>query len=69
MLLKCGLTIALKGERHYNSKLTDNIVVFIREKYIPKDKEYGCRAIARKLNVNHSIISECISGITWKHVN
>ena len=49
-----------KGERHNCSKLKHEDVLFIRNSYIPKDKEFGCRALANRFGISHSIISKII---------
>lgn len=41
-------------------KLTDEQVRYIRDNYIPYDKEYGTRAMATKFNVPHSKISRVL---------
>ena len=65
---KMGLTHPLKGEQHRFSKLTEEDVRYIRTHYIPKDETYGCKALAKKFNVDHSTISEIYHRKAWKHV-
>ena len=55
-----------KGEEHYISKLTKKDVEYIRKNYIPFDKEFGCRPLARKFNVAHGTIEYIIHGKSWK---
>ena len=40
-------------------KLTSEEVCFIRENYVPRDRNFGARALSRKFNVCHATI-ECI---------
>lgn len=61
-----GLNHTPAGEAHPSSKLTWEIVDWIRANYKPRDKEFGCRAIANKLEVAHSLISAIINNKTWK---
>jgi hypothetical protein len=57
-----------KGEKVFGSKLSNEDVWYIRKVYIPKDKQFGARALGRKFNVRHSIISSIINNKTWKHI-
>ncbi len=61
-----GLNFTPSGEEHPSSKLTWEIVNWIRANYKPRDREFGCRAIAFKLGVAHSLISAIINNKTWK---
>lgn len=63
-----GLMKSKKGEEHASAKLTEDNVRYIRNNYIPRDKEFGCRALANKFGVSHPIISRVLKGKTWKHV-
>lgn len=54
------------GEQHFLSKLTKEQVDFIREKYIPRDKEYSGVALARKFGVSQQTISDIINNKNWK---
>jgi hypothetical protein len=53
----------------YKRKLTEEQVKYIRENYIPKDKEFSGRALARKFNVDRSVIEGVLSGKTYKDVS
>lgn len=55
-----------KGVNSPNSKLKEDDVRFIRDNYIPFDKEYGSRALARKFNLHHSTILEILHQKTHK---
>lgn len=58
---RMALSRARKGKPNkYCRKLSDDDVSYIREHYIPKHKEFGCRALARKFGVSHTIITQII---------
>lgn len=48
-------------------KLTNEQVDFIREHYIPGDREFGTRALGRKFGVCHQCIMHVIDGTTYRH--
>ena len=56
------------GEKHHNAKLTEDIVRYIRKVHVPHDKEFGASALARKFDVDVSMVLSAIKGKTWKHV-
>lgn len=60
------------AENHDNSssrrKLNNDDVRFIRENYIPYDKKYGVRALARQFNVDKSVVELVLKGKTYKNV-
>lgn len=49
-------------------KLTDEQVRYIREKYIPHDRNVGARALAKRFGVDKSVINFIINGRTYKDV-
>lgn len=61
-----GLEIPIRGCDNVQSKLLEEDVLWIREHYIPNDKEFGTRALAKKFNMNHSNISRLINKIKYK---
>jgi len=63
------LNKARYGEEHPNHKLNKEQVQYIKKNYIPRDKEYGARALARKFNVTLGPITKIISGKGWKQIN
>lgn len=65
---KTGLNIPLMGTERNNSKLTDKDILYIKNNYIPRHKEFGCRALADKFWVDHALISRIINDKRWKHV-
>ena len=53
--IKNGLR-KMYGEENMNSKLTKEKVEYIRTHYMPYDREFGMRALARKFNVSKTAI-------------
>lgn len=47
-------------------KLTKEQVRYIRDNYIPNNKEFGCRALARKFNVDYTVVSGIVHNKTYK---
>ena len=60
-----NLTTIKYGEENNSSKLNDDIVKYIRDNYIPYDREFGTRGLSRKFNVNHSTIMSVLKYETW----
>jgi hypothetical protein len=58
-----------KGERHGNSKLTEEQVREIRRLYIPRDPERGATPLARRFGVTVGAIDDVARGVIWKHVD
>ena len=56
------------GCNHTKSKLTEEDVNFIREFYKPKCKVNGCRALAKKYDVSHAIISSVVLRKTYRNI-
>lgn len=54
-----------KGIKNSRNKLSEDAVAFIREHYIPKDKEYGAKALARRFGVARQTICAVASGQNW----
>lgn len=54
------------GERHPCAKLTNEIVLAIRNKYIPK--VYSFRKIAKEFSLSKTHVRDIISRKTWKHI-
>ncbi len=53
------------GSNNKLSKFTNEQIKFIRDNYIKNDKEFGCRALAKKFNVSKSTISYIINNKTY----
>ena len=49
------------GESSGKAKLTNEQVKFIREVYIPRDKNFGLKALARKFGVGKDAMSDIIN--------
>jgi hypothetical protein len=49
----------------WNRRFTFEEAQQIRAMYVPRDKEFGCRALARKFGVAHSVIRNMVQGITY----
>lgn len=49
-------------------KLTNEQVDYIRKHYIPRDREFGARALGRKFGISHSHILEIINNIHYVSV-
>jgi hypothetical protein len=49
----------------WNRKLTEDDVNYIRQNYIPKHSEFGARALAKKFNVSHTIISYLLNNKSY----
>ena len=57
-----------RGENHGNRYLTEEDVLEIRERYVPRDKINGNMALAKEFNVASVTISYIVNRVTWKHV-
>lgn len=49
-------------------KLSDKQVEYIRNNYIPGDKEFGCRALSRKFNMHHKTIESLLKNETYTDI-
>lgn len=56
------------GENSTNHKLTYKEADFIRKNYIPKDKNFGRKALAKKFNVGSTTIYEIVNNLRWKEI-
>lgn len=63
-----GLLNPVKGEDNKFSKLTEDIVKYCRNVYIPKDKKFGALALSKKFGVSKTTMQSAINGESWKHV-
>lgn len=54
-----------RGENRHTSKLTQDAVDYIRKHYIPRDRNFGTRALGRKFNVDHTTIMSALNNETW----
>lgn len=56
----------LCGEDCKTSKLKQRDVDYIRANYIPRDRQYGARALARRFNVHHSVVERIVNNTAWR---
>lgn len=49
-------------------KLTDEQVLYIREHYIPRDKDFGTRPLGKRFGVDHKTISRIVRGEYYKNL-
>ena len=49
-------------------KLNKEQVQYIRENYIPNDRHFGSRALARQFNVDKTVVDYIVKGRTYKDV-
>lgn len=56
---------APSGEKNGRAKLTEEQVLWARSVYIPRHKEFGAKALSKKLNVSKSTMSAAIIGKYW----
>lgn len=62
-----GLNKALSGSINPFAKLTSAQIKYIKEKYIPRDKNFGARALGKMFNVPHSKIVRILKGERYKY--
>jgi len=55
-----------KGENHPKAKLTNEIVLKIRSKYIPG--KYGCWKLAKEFNLSLTHIKDILHRRVWSHI-
>lgn len=58
----------IDGEMNGRALLTAEQVLWIRNVYIPRDKEFGQKALAEKFNVSKATISHIITRRTWTEI-
>lgn len=66
--MKHAYSMGLKKRVMSACILSDEQVKEIRSIYIPKHKEYGMGALAKKYNVSNSTIDKLVRGKTYKHL-
>ena len=65
-MIKEGRGNKSKGSDHYFSKLTEEQVIEIRKKYIPR--KYTLEKLAKEYNVTYGLIGHVVRNKAWKHV-
>lgn len=58
-----------RGYNNAYAKFSEEDVRYIRNNYIPRDKEFGARALARKFNVGYSTVWHIIHNRSYKNVS
>lgn len=53
------------GEKHWNHKLSQKDVAYIKTVHRPSDKEFGSKALARKFGVRPQTITDIVHGRSW----
>lgn len=59
-------TVYRAGSTTFAVKLTPEDVVYIRENYIARDKEFGTLALAQKFGVDRGTIYKIVENETWR---
>ncbi|UVX31490.1 HNH endonuclease [Klebsiella phage VLCpiA1e] len=57
-----------KGTDNGRAKLDDSTVRYLRQMYIPNDREWGASAIAKRLSMGVSSTHRMLTGAAWRHV-
>ena len=57
-----------KGTDNGRAKLDDSLVRYLRQMYVPNDREWSASAIARRLNMGVSSTHRMLTGAAWRHV-
>ena len=55
------------GTNNHRAKLNPEKIMFIRQKYIPYNKDFGMRALARQFGVDKEVIKDILNKKTWQH--
>lgn len=56
------------GTKHHSNKLTEDQVLEIRRRHVPRDPEHGLNAMARELSVSVKTVQAIVLRETWKHI-
>lgn len=57
-----GLRLPIRGENNSQCKLTEEDIVWIKTHVIKGDKDFGCKAIAKRFGVTEPHISSIVNG-------
>lgn len=49
-------------------KLSEEIVLFCREHYVPGDENFGIVALAKRFDISRDAVKDCLHGATYKDV-
>ncbi|MEK6883815.1 MAG: hypothetical protein AABY22_29570, partial [Nanoarchaeota archaeon] len=58
----------VRGEKSGVNKLKNEDVIYIRNTYKCRNKEFGARALSQKYNVDQSLIYFIVNRKIWKHI-
>lgn len=61
-----GLARKRKGELSHRAKFTKSEIEYIRAVYIPRNKQYGARALSRRFNVARTTIERILRNQTYQ---
>ena len=62
---KSGAKLDDHGSASPNSKLTIDQIIYCRNLYKPRDKKYGCQALANQFGVSKSTMSYILRNVTY----
>lgn len=65
-ILRTAERVYVRGEKTGSSKLTEELVISLREEF--RDSRKGIRARARQLGINHMTLAAALDRKTWKHI-
>lgn len=57
-----------KGAAHHKAKLTDEQVLAIRARFVPRSRTNGTPSIARDFNVSETTVVRIVRRIGWTHI-
>lgn len=58
-----------RGSKNPMSKISEQVVLEIKQSYIPNDKEYGITGLARRYNLSQTHVCAIIKGRRWGWLN
>lgn len=63
-----GKAAKARGSAHWNAKLTEELVLWIRANWRPKHPELGLAALSRRLGIHKNTLSKVVTRNIWKCV-
>lgn len=66
---KCEKERQARGNVHGRSKLTEDLVRQLRERYVFRHPVHGARAMALELGISESTVGRAIAGRMWSHLS
>ena len=61
-----GRANTVRGEQHGHALLSATLIATIRDRYVPRCRMNGARALGRELGVSNSTIRDVLKQRTWK---